>query len=76
MLVLCIGRTSMERLRHILDLPGYQLVCTKPAATGGVKARLCRVGQVYNFCKRYKSNRLVVSPVMDNIEKLRLEAYG
>src|SRR3954464_2835101 len=66
----------MERLRHILDLSVYQLVCTKPAATGGVKMILCRVGKVYNFCRRYKSNRLAVSPVMDNIEQLILEPYG
>ena len=66
----------MERLRHDLDLPVHQLVCTKPAATGGNKTGLCHVGKVYNFCRRSKSKYLAVSPVMDNIEQLRPEADG
>ena len=28
------------------------LVSTYPAATGGIKMRLCHVGKVYNFCRR------------------------
>ena len=67
-LALCIGRTSMERLCHILDLPVLHLVCTYPAATGGIKTRLCHVGKVYNLCRRSNSKYLVVSPVMDNTE--------
>ena len=45
----------MERLCHILDLPVLHLVCTYPAATGGVKMRLCHVGKVYNFCRKQYS---------------------
>src|SRR3954464_5582948 len=74
MLALCIGRTSMERLCHILDLPVLHLVCTYPAATGGVKTRFCHVDKVYNFYRRSNSKYLAVSPVMDNSEQLRPEA--
>ena len=63
----------MERLCHILDLPVLHLVCTYPAATGGVKTRLCLVGKVYNFSRRLNSKYLVVSPVMENFEQLRPE---
>src|SRR3954469_24806839 len=73
-LALCIGRTSMERLCHILDLPVLHLVGTYPAATGGFKTRLCHVGKVYNFCRRSNSKYLAVSPVMENFEQLRPEA--
>src|SRR3954467_7944844 len=73
-LALCIGRTSMERLCHILDLPVLHLVSTYPAATGGIKMRLCHVGKVYNFCRRSNSKYLSVSPIMDNTEQLRPEA--
>ena len=64
----------MERLCHILDLPVLHLVSTYPAATGGVKTRLCHVGKVYNFCRRSNSKYLAVSPVTDNFEQLRPEA--
>ena len=50
------------------------LVSTYPAATGGIKMRLCHVGKVYNFCRRSNSKYLAVSPVMDNTEQLRPEA--
>ena len=50
------------------------LVSTYPAATGGIKTRLCHVGKVYNFCRRSNSKYLAVSPVMDNTEQLRPEA--
>ncbi len=68
----------MERLCHILDLPvlhfGEYLSSTYPAATGGVKTRLCHVGKVYNFYRRSNSKYLAVSPVTDNSEQLRPEA--
>ena len=64
----------MERLCHILDLSVLHLVCTYPAATGGIKTRLCHVGKVYNFCRRSNSKYLAVSPVTDNSEQLRPEA--
>src|SRR3954470_170489 len=73
-LALCVGRTSMERHFHILDLPVLHLVSTYPAATGGVKTRLCHVGKVYNFCRRSNSKYLVVPSVMENSEQLRPEA--
>ena len=47
---------------------------TNPAATGGIKTRLCLVGKVYNFCRRLNSKYLAVSSVMDNSEQLRPEA--
>ena len=66
----------MERLCNILDLLVLHLVCTYPAATGGVKTRLCHVGKVYKFCRRSNSKYLAVSPVMHNTEQLRPEAMG
>ena len=47
-----VWEDPLERLRHILNLPELHLVSTYPAATGGVKTRLCHVGKVYNFCRR------------------------
>src|SRR4051812_37981518 len=52
------------------------LVSTYLAATGGNKMRVCHVGKVYNFCRRYKSKDLAMSPVMDNTEQLKHEATG
>ena len=50
------------------------LVSTYPAATGGIKMRLCHVGKVYNFSRRSNSKYLAMFPVMDNSEQLRPEA--
>ncbi len=64
----------MERPVTFLICQYSILVSTYPAATSGIKMRLCHVGKVYNFCRRSNAKYLAVFPVMDNTEQLRPEA--